>query len=109
MLVQCVSAACTLAVIILAILILTRAISLKDALKAAGKALLVFVLLYFSTCMLLPPVTAGAHALTLLLQAAIRWLVVTVLVAALLIVIVQALRWRFSTRSRAQEGQTGGE
>lgn len=37
---QFISALCTLAIIVLAILVMTRAISLEDALKAIGKMLI---------------------------------------------------------------------
>ncbi len=96
--IQCVSAFCTLAIVVLALLIMTRAISLDDALKSAGKALLLIILLYFIACAIAPAFQAGLGALAHLLVTALRWIVVTVIVASLLILIARLLLQRFSAR-----------
>jgi hypothetical protein len=108
MITQCISALCTLGIIVIAILIMTRAISLEDALKAIGKAFLLLFILYFAVCMLASPVRAGAMALVALLATAIRWLVVAVIVIALLIIFIWTLRWK-SARSNASRSRNGGE
>ena len=101
--IQCVSAFSTLAIVVLAILIMTRAISLDDALKSAGKALALIILLYFMACAIAPALRAGLAGLAHLLMTAMRWIVVTVFVTALLILIVRMLLQRFSARSESGE------
>jgi hypothetical protein len=102
--IQCVSAFCTLAIVVLAILIMTRAISLDDALKAAGKALVLIILFYCIACAIAPALRAGLNAAAHLLMTAMRWIVVTVLVTALLILLGRMLLRRFSARAGI-EGQ----
>jgi len=103
--IQCVSAFATLALVVIAILIMTRAISLDDALKSAGKALLLIILLYFLACVIAPAFQAGLGALAHLLATVMRWIVVTVLVAALLILIARLLLQRFSARPEYRGNQ----
>jgi hypothetical protein len=98
MITQCIAAMCTFAIVVLAILIMTRALSLDDALKSAGKMLLLIVLVYFAICTLVPLLNAGAAALAVLLKAAPLWLAVAVIAAGLLILILRVLRRKFSAR-----------
>lgn len=100
--IQCVSAFGTLALIVLAILVMTRAISLDDALNSVGKAVVLIILLYFIACEIAPALRAGLGALTHLLMTAIRWIVVTVFVTAFLILIARMLLRRFSGRPEAR-------
>jgi protein-S-isoprenylcysteine O-methyltransferase Ste14 len=106
---QCISAVCTLGVVILAILIMTRAISLDDAIKIAGKVLLLLVILSFAVCMIGPPLHAGLTALAHVLQTILKWLVVAVIVIALLILFIQTLRWKYSARPNVSRSRNGGE
>jgi hypothetical protein len=106
---QCISAICTLGVVILAILIMTRAISLDDAVKIAGKILILLVILSFAVCVIGPPLRAGLTALAHVLQTILNWLVVAVLVTALLILFIQMLRWKYSARPNVSRSRNGGE
>jgi hypothetical protein len=106
---QCISAVCTIVVVILAILIMTRAISLDDALKIAGKILVALAALYLAACLLGPPLVAGMNALALIFKTLIRWLVVAVLIAVPLMLLITALRRRFAARSNAEGSRSGGE
>jgi len=94
--IPCVSALCTLVFVVLAILIMTRAISLDDALKSTGKALLLIILLYLGACAIGPALRAGLSDMAHMLATALRWIVVTVLVTAVLILIARMLVQRFS-------------
>jgi len=78
---------------------MTRAISLDDALKAAGKALALIILLYFIACAMAPALRALLGTLAYLLMMAMRWVVVTVIVTALLILVARMTLRRFSARS----------
>ena len=109
MIVQCISAVCTLGIVVLAILIMTKAISLDDAVKIAGKTLLLLVILSFAVCVIGPPFRAGLTALAAFLKAILHWLVVAVIVIALLILFIQTLRWKFSARSNVSRSRNGGE
>jgi putative effector of murein hydrolase LrgA (UPF0299 family) len=102
--IQCVSAFCTFVLVILAILVMTRAISLDDVLKAAGKTLVLIMLLYFIACAIAPALHAGLGALAHLLMAAMRWIVVTVIVTTLLILVARTLLQRFSAGSQDSKG-----
>lgn len=104
--IQCVSAFCTLAIVVLALLIMTRAISLDDALKSAGKALLLIILFYCIACAIAPALRAGLNAMALLLATAMRWIVVTIFVTALLILLVRMLLQRFSAHSESKDNQS---
>lgn len=106
---QCISAICTLGVVILAILIMTRAISLDDAVKIAGKILILLVILSFAVCVIGPPLRAGLTALAHVLQTILNWLVVAVLVMVSLMLVITVLRWRFAARSNAESSRNGGE
>jgi hypothetical protein len=101
MIAQCISAVFTLAIVVLAILIMTRAISLDDTLKTIGKKLALIVLAYFVVCALGPPLRAGMAALASLLTSALRWLAVAVIVAGPLILVARVLLRRFSVRQDA--------
>jgi hypothetical protein len=107
--IQCISAFGTLVLVVLAILIMTRAISLDDALKSMGKALLLIVLLYFMACAIAPALQAGLVALAHLLMTAMRWIAVTVFVTALLILIARMLLQRFSARSESRGNWNKGD
>src|SRR5689334_13836527 len=109
MITECISAICTLGIIVIAILITTRAISLEDALKAIGRALLLLFILYCAVCMLASPVRAGLAALVALLATAVRWLVVAVIVIALLILLLWMLSRKSVTRRSAKSNHDGGE
>jgi hypothetical protein len=109
MITQCISALCTLGIVVLAILITTRAISLEDALKAIGKAFLLLFILYFAVCILASPVRAGLAALVALLATAIRWLVVAVIVIALLILLLWMLSRKSVRRLNTKSNRDGGE
>jgi O-antigen ligase len=85
MVTECLSALCTLGIVVIAILVITRTISVDDALKSIGKAFVLMLVLYFAVCMLAGPVSAGLTALVALLAKVVRWLVVAVIVAGLLI------------------------
>jgi low temperature requirement protein LtrA len=87
---QCFGALCTLGIVVIAILVITRRISLDDALKSIGKLLLLIVALYFAVCMLAGPVQTGFAALVTLLAKAVRWLVVAVVIVVLFRIIVRA-------------------
>ncbi len=103
--IQCVSALATLGLVVLAILIMTRAISLDDALKSAGKALVLIILFYCIACAIAPALRAGLSAVAHLLMTAIRWIVVTVFVTALLILLGRMLLLRFSARPESRDNQ----
>jgi hypothetical protein len=109
MITECISAICTLGLVVLAILITTRAISLEDALKAMGKAFLLLFILYFAVCMLVSPVRAGFAALVALLATAIRWLVVAVIIIAPLILLLWMLLRKSVMRRSAKSNRDGGE
>jgi hypothetical protein len=109
MITECISAICTLGIVVLAILITTRAISLEDALKTIGKAFLLLFILYFAVCMLASPVRAGLATLVTLLATAIRWLVVAVIVIALLILLLWMLSRKSVTRRSVKSNRDGGE
>jgi len=109
MITECISAICTLGLVVLAILITTRVISLEDALKAIGKAFLLLFILYFAVCMLVSPVRAGLAALVALLATAIRWLVVAVIIIAPLILLLWMLSRTSVTRLNAKSNRDGGE
>ena len=109
MLTQCISATCTLGLVILAILVITRAVSLEDALNAIGKALLVLVLVLAAVCLVGPLVRAGMAALTLLVETVIPWLLVTVLVVAVVILCLRTLLWRSGARPEARGRRDRGE
>jgi|SRR5882724_835836 len=99
MITQCISAPCTLGIVVLAILIMTRSISLEDALKAVGKAFLAIMLAYLAVCMLGPPLRAGVVALIHLLKAVVQWLVVAVFVVEPVTLFIRVLYARFISRS----------
>jgi hypothetical protein len=109
MVVQLFVIVCTMGLIVMAILIMTKAISLEDALKETGKTLLILVILCFAVCYLGPALHATIAALAGLLMAAIRWLVVAVFAAALLMLLPRLLRWRFSGRSNRKSSRHGGD
>jgi hypothetical protein len=83
---------------------MTRAISLDDALKAAGKALVLIMLLYFIACAMAPALRTLLGALSYLLMTAMRWVIVTVIVTALLILVARTLLQRFSAGSQDSKG-----
>lgn len=109
MITECISAVCTLGIVVLAILIITRAISLDDAVKIAGKTLLLLVILSFAVCVIAPPLRAGLTALARVLQTILNWLVVAVLIMVPLMLVIKALRWRFAARANANSGADRGE
>jgi|SRR5882724_7296984 len=106
---QCISAVCTLGVIVLAILIMTKSISPEDALKWIGKALLAIILAYIAVCMLAPPLRAGVLALIAILKAAVRWLVVAVFVVVPVTLLIRALLSRFMARSNTNGARDRGD
>jgi hypothetical protein len=108
MILQCISALCTLGLVVLAILIVIQRVSLDDALKAVGKAVFLLVVLSFAACLIGPIVHTGFAALAVLLKAVVHWLLVAVIIAALLILFIRALRWK-STRSNVDRSRNGGE
>lgn len=101
MITECISAICTLGIVVLAILITTRVISLEDALKATGKALLLLFILYFAVCMLAEPVGAALTALVAILAKAVRWFVVAVFVILALMILIRVLSRKSGSRSHA--------
>ena len=107
--IQCVSTVCTLGLVVLAILIMTRAISLDDALKGIGKTLLMLVILCLAVCFLGPALHALIAALADLIMTVIHWLVVTVFAVALLMLLVRLLLRRFSGRPNAKSSRYRGE
>lgn len=109
MITQCVSALCTLGIVVIAILITVRAISLEDALKAIGKVFLVILAAYLAVCLLAPPLRAGMTAMVDLLKVAVRWLVVAVSVIALAMLVLTALRSRFTARSNTNSARDRGD
>ncbi len=82
MITQCISAAGTLGVIVLAILVIVRAVSLDDALESVGKLLVLILVAALAGCLLRPLLLAGGGALNYILRAALLGLVVTVVVVA---------------------------
>ena len=106
---QCLSAMCTLGIVFLAILIMTRAISLDDAVKIAGKILLLLVILSFAVCVIGPPLRAGLAALAHVLQTLLNWLVVAIIVMVPLMLVITALRWRFAARANVNSSADRGE
>lgn len=103
MVTECLSALCTLGIVIIAILVITRAISLDDALKSIGKAFLLLLVLYFAVCMLAGPVHDGLTALVALLAKAVRWLVVTVIVTFALMILVRVLSQRSGRSGKSEQ------
>jgi hypothetical protein len=102
---QCFSAICKLGIVILAILLIISAISLKDALKAIGKIFLLIVAAYMAVCLLVPPLVAGLIALAGLLKALAFWLAVAVLVAVLVMLLVRVSQRRFAAHSKADSAR----
>lgn len=109
MITECISAICTLGIVVLAILITTRAISLEDALKAIGKAFLAIFLAYLAVCIIAPPLRAGVLALIAILKAAVRWLAVAVCIGVPVTLIVRALLSRFTARSNTNGARDRGD
>jgi hypothetical protein len=72
-----------LGIVVLGILIMTRAISLEEILKAAGRFLLIVLVAVMTVCVLRQPVATAYLVVVSLLETLLRWLVVTVLVIAL--------------------------
>lgn len=103
--IQYVLAFCTLALIVLGLLIMTRAISLDDALKSTRKAFLLIILLYCIACAIAPALRAGFNVMALLLGTAMRWIVVTVIVTALFILIARVLLQRFSAQPESRSNR----
>jgi hypothetical protein len=106
---QCISAVCTLGVVILAILIMTRAISLEDALTRIGKALLALVLVYVGVCALTPLLRAGLTAFAAMLKTAVRWLAVAIFVVLPVTLLVWALLSRSIARPNQKSVQDQGD
>jgi cytochrome c biogenesis protein CcdA len=109
MITECISAICTLGTVVLAILITTRAISLEDALKAIGKVFLSIMAVYLAVCALAPPLRAGATALAQMLKTIVLWLVVAVSIIALGMLVLKALRSRFTARSNTNSARDRGD
>lgn len=109
MIAQFISAVCTISLMILAILIMTKAISLEDAVKAILKGLLALVVLYIAICSLAPPLVAGVTALARVLKAALVWLTVTVIVATLLILFIRVILLRLIAQMNARRDPDRGE
>lgn len=102
---QCIAPICTIAVIVLAILLMTRVISLEDALKQIGKMFLLILLVYMAICILTPPIRAGLMALRELFSIVVRWLLVAVFVIVLLMLLVRVLQRRFAAHSKANSAR----
>lgn len=102
---QCIAPICTIAAIVLAILLMTRTISLEDALKQIGKMFLLILLVYMAICILAPPVRAGLMALRELFSALTRWLLVSIPVIAALTLGIRALMSRRRARSNSSSAQ----
>jgi DMSO/TMAO reductase YedYZ heme-binding membrane subunit len=83
---QCISAVCTLGLVLFAVLVMMRVVSFEDTMKSIGKNILLLFVLVVAVSSLLP-------ALTLLLATLVRWLVVTVLVIAAVMFLIRL--WRF--------------
>ena len=96
MLMQLISTVSTLGLIVLAILIMTRAISFEETGRAIGKVLLVLVFVLVAVCSLTPALQRGVAALGLLITTAIRLLLVTVSVIAVLMLFVWVLSRLFN-------------
>ena len=109
MVVQLILVVCTMGLIVMAILIMTKAIPLEDALKGIGKTLLMLVILCLAVCFLGPALHALIVALADLIMTVIHWLVVTVFAVALLMLLVRLLLRRFSGRPNAKSSRYRGE
>lgn len=101
MIVQLISVVCTMGFVVLAILIMTRAIPLEEALKEIGKTLLILVGLSFAVCWLGPPLHAALNALVILLTTMVRWIVVAVFFTLALMILIRVLSRKSGSRSHA--------
>ena len=102
-------AVCTLALVVVAILVTIRAVSLEEAAKAIGRIVLVFVLVLIAVCLLREAVITGVPALMVLLKTFVRWLIVTVFVIAMLILLLWMLSRKSVTRRSAKSNHDGDE
>lgn len=91
---QCIGALCTLGIIVIAILVITRRVSFDDALKSIGKAFLLMLVLYFAVCMIAEPVQAGFIAIVTLLAKVVRWFLGVVLALAAVLLLIRMLSIR---------------
>lgn len=106
---QCISAVAVLGIVVIAILIMTRAISLEQAASVLGRGFLVLVLAILALCMVKGLlVTAATDALGLL-KSLTPWLVVLVLVTTGTMIVSRLLIARFGNRSPRRGDHDGGE
>src|SRR5262249_55830008 len=95
----------TLAIVVLVILVMTRAISLVDALKAMGKGFLLVLAVSIAVCLITPPSHAAMTATTVFLKLTVRFLAVAVpLIAAVTLVL-----WVLMSRLRARSNTNGAQ
>lgn len=104
MLLQFISAVCIVSCIILAMLIMIGIVSPKDACKAIGKGLLMFLCTLMAVCMLRSLLTSATILLLQFLKAIVPWLVVTVFLVTAAMVVLRLLLRRFGTGKENHDG-----
>jgi hypothetical protein len=81
--VQCVSAACVLGIVILGLLIMTGALEREQAGAAVGRIVAVTIFLWFAVCVM----GMAFGAVLVLLKRAMAWLAIIALVIGLLLLV----------------------
>jgi hypothetical protein len=81
---QLISTVCTLGLIVIALLVITRRISLEDAIKVILKGVLAVILVLTLICVLKEPIAAALNIGLAVLKTCIAWL--SLIVLALLLI-----------------------
>lgn len=109
MLGQSISAVCVLGIVIVALLTMTRTISMKEAAHAVGRVFLVVVGVLFALCLLKPLLVTGVTAALWLLKSLVLWLAVIAVVIIVLTLVVRILISRFKNSFARRGNRERGE